>query len=110
VGEEGGGEGVTEKEYQPQLGSVDVDETFVTDYWGQQHLSHLRVSVRVRLPHDAALKIKQRYPHARLDYILDECGEAAEIEILLRLTDDDVMPYIEWRDKMLERIYQEAAK
>lgn len=101
--------GVVE-EYQPQPGSVIVDETFVTDLWGQQHLSHLRVSVRVRLPHEAAAKIKQHYPHARLDYIIDERGQAAEIEILLRLTDDDVMPYIEWRDKMLERVYQEAAK
>lgn len=100
----------TDQEYRPQPGRVVVDETFVTDFWGQQHLSHLRISVQVRLPHETALKIKQRYPHAQLDTILDERGEAAEIEILLRLTDDDVMPYIEWRDKMLERVYQEAAK
>ena len=97
-----------DENYKPQPGRVEVDETFVTDFFGQQHLNHLRISIQVRLPHASAMAIKRRYPHAQLMYITDEHGESAEVEILLRLSDGDVWPYLEWRDSMLARVYQEA--
>lgn len=108
LGTSGGGGATIDKPYAPQPGRIDVDEMFTTDRWGEQRLDHLRITASVRMRHEAVLLAKRRYPHAHLIYIMDRYGDAAEIEIPLRLTDDDVMDYLAWRDKILVQIYAEA--
>jgi hypothetical protein len=92
------------EEYQPKPGEVVVREQSVTDQWGAQHLSHIRVTVRVRVPHEVALVAQRRFPEALVYFTLDKYGRTAEIEVPLMLTDEDVRPYLEWRDKMLARV------
>ena len=92
--------------YQPHEGHIKVGESFRIDGYGYLHLQYVQVTARVRISLESAERLRRQYhPGVRVTATLDERGSAAEVEIPLRLTDEDLQPYLVWRDSILKKVY-----
>lgn len=100
-----------ESDYMPQFGVVEARERYKVDYRnGESHLERVSVVVKLRVSHEQAIKLRRKYPGAQPNFLYDDYGESAELEITLRTDDATIEPYLRWRDGILAEIHKAAAE